>query len=193
MAEGKDGKGRFLPGNKFWEATHPWGPEWKKSQTRTAEEVRAACLDYFTWTHENPLYVDELVKFEGQATHEPVAKMRAMTNVGLCMHIGISRETWSQWRQNREDLKEVIAWADDVVYRQKFEGAAAGLLSQAIVARDLGLADRQELTGAGGGPIKTEANSDAAFARLASLLGGPLTGAPGGNRGADSLAGDGEG
>lgn len=193
MAEGKDSKGRFLPGNKFWEATYPFGAATSAARMRSAEEVRAACLDYMNWVHDNPLYVDELVKFEGRATHESVAKMRAMTNVGLCMHIGISRETWSHWRQTREDLKDVIAWADDVIYRQKFEGAAAGLLNQAIIARDLGLADRQELTGADGGAIQTKVNSDAAFARLASLLGGPLASPPGSDHGADSVAGDGEG
>jgi hypothetical protein len=192
MAEGRDEKGRFKPGNKFWTATFPWGAA-SAPPMHTAETLHAACIGYFDWCHDNPLLADELVKFEGQATHEPVAKMRAMTNVGLCMHIGISRETWSHWRAGRADLKEVIVWADDVVYRQKFEGAAAGLLHPAIIARDLGLADRQEVTGADGGPIKTEVTSDAAFARLASLLGGPLPGASGGSDGADGLAGDGEG
>lgn len=193
MTEGRDGKGRFLPGNKFWEATSPFGAEWWRSQARSAEDIRAACISYFDWCHDNPLYVDELVTFQGSATHEPVAKMRAMTNVGLCMHIGISRDTWSHWRATREDLREVIAWADDVVYRQKFEGAAAGLLSQAIVARDLGLADRRELTGADGGPIKTEVTSDDAFARLAGLLGSVVPGASGGTGGPDGVDGDGAG
>lgn len=193
MAEGRDEKGKFKPGNKFWEGTFPFGAAAAAAKMRTAEQVYAACLSYFDWVHSNPLYVDELVKFEGSANHEPVAKMRAMTNVGLCIHIGIARETWSHWRQAREDLKEVIAWADDVIYCQKFEGAAAGLLSQAIVARDLGLADRRELTGADGGPIQTEVSSDAAFARLAGLLGGALPGSPGGTDGPDGMAGDGEG
>lgn len=193
MSEDRNDKGRFLPGNKFWKDSPPPFGAKARLAFETAEELYTACLSYFDWSHENPLLEDELVKFEGKASHESVAKMRAMTIVGLCMHIGISRETWSQYRATREDLRAVVAWADDVIYRQKFEGAAAGLLNQAIIARELGLADKRELTGADGGPIQTEVNSDAAFARLASLLGGSVAGAPSGPGGSDSLVGDGEG
>lgn len=177
MADGRDDKGRFLPGNKFWTATFPFGAA-STPPMHTAETLYAACCDYFDWTHDNPLFVDELVKFEGRATHEPVAKMRAMTNVGLCMHIGISRETWSHWRSERVDLRKVIAWADDAIYRQKFEGAAAGMLNQVIIARELGLADRQEHTGADGGPIQTEdvTNDADAFARRMARLSAGLAG-----------------
>ncbi|MDC9826565.1 terminase small subunit, partial [Devosia sp. ZB163] len=42
---------------------------------------------------------------------------------------------------------------DEIIRAQKFEGAAAGLLNPNIIARDLGLADKQELTGKGGSPL----------------------------------------
>ena len=48
-----------------------------------------------------------------------------------------------------------MEWAEAVIYRQKFEGAAADMLNQAIIARELGLVDRKEMTGLGGGPLIT--------------------------------------
>jgi len=42
------------------------------------------------------------------------------------------------------------------MYALKFEAAAGGLLNPNIIARDLGLAERTELTGRDGEPIKTQ-------------------------------------
>ena len=72
--------------------------------------------------------------------------MRAMTVAALCMFIGVVHDTWIEWRKNRADFSEVIAWAESVIYRQKFEGASADLLNANIIARDLGLADKKELS-----------------------------------------------
>lgn len=41
----------------------------------------------------------------------------------------------------------VITQAEAVIYEQKFTGAAADLLNPNIIARDLGLADKKELSG----------------------------------------------
>lgn len=38
-----------------------------------------------------------------------------------------------------EDFLSVITWAENVIYNQKFEGAAAGIYNANIIARDLGL------------------------------------------------------
>ena len=39
----------------------------------------------------------------------------------------------------------VIDDIEKIIYRQKFEGAAAGLLNANIIARDLGLRDKQDV------------------------------------------------
>jgi hypothetical protein len=150
MAEGKDEAGRFLPGNRFWEARSSAGPNPK---FEGPEPLWTACCEYFAWNIENPLYADQLVTFQGSATHEPIAKMRAMTIAGLCMFIDIARSTWDEWKNSRPDLSEVIARAEAVIFRQKFEGASADLLNANIIARDLGLADKKEIGGIGGGPL----------------------------------------
>lgn len=73
-----------------------------------------------------------------------VPKPRAMTIQGLCLFIGISRETWSQYRKQNHDFSDIVADAEDIIRTQKFEGAAANLFNPNIIARDLGLAERQQ-------------------------------------------------
>lgn len=157
MADRDDGRdpttGRFCPGNRFWEARSSHGV---KPKFEGPEPLWDACLQYFDWNHSNPLYKDQLVTFQGTATHEPVALMRAMTMAGLWMFLDIHPDTWCEWKVSRSDLSEVITRAEAVIKRQKFEGAAADLLNANIIARDLGLADKSELTGANNGPIQTE-------------------------------------
>ena len=143
--EGRDpSTGRFKPGNRFWEARSSAGP---KPKFETAEALWAACVEYFEWVEDNPLWEDKLVTFQGAATHEPVARMRAMTLTGLCLFIDVTIETWTQWRRSRADLSEVLTRAEAIMRDQKFSGAAADLLNPNIIARDLGLADKSEVSG----------------------------------------------
>ena len=175
---GKDpASGRFLPGNRFWEARSSHG---RNPKFEFADQLWSACIEYFEWVEENPLYEDKLVTFQGAATHEPVAKMRAMTLAGLCLFLGISRETWNEWRSSRPDFSDTLREAEAVIYQQKFSGAAADLLNPNIIARDLGLAEKSEHSGPNGGPIKTEVSADEAFERLAARLGSPAPGAASG-------------
>ena len=47
----------------------------------------------------------------------------------------------------------VIREAEEIIRRQKFEGASADLLNANIIARDLGLADKAEFTGKDGADL----------------------------------------
>ena len=78
--------------------------------------------------------------------------MRAMTIAGLCIFLDISQQAWSEYKK-REGFGEVTTRVDEIVRTQKFQGAAADLLNPNIIARDLGLSDKQELTGANGAPL----------------------------------------
>lgn len=148
----RDAAGRFAPGNRFWEARSSHGANPKFTNP---DDLWQACVEYFDWVEDNPLYEDKLVTFQGTATHEPVAKMRAMTIGGLCIFLDIDETTWRDWKDTRSDLSPIISRVENVIRHQKFTGAAADLLNPNIIARDLGLADKQEHTGAGGGPIQT--------------------------------------
>jgi len=124
MIDRDEATGRFLPGNRFWEArsSHGANPIFEK-----ADDLWEACTEYFQWVEENPLYEDKLVTFQGAASHEPVCKMRAMTIGGLCIFLDIARSTWDEWKNKRSDLSEVITRAEAVIFQQKFSGAALRL------------------------------------------------------------------
>lgn len=122
----------------------------------TPEALQEAVLEYFQWLEENPLKESKLVSYQGVSTLETVPKMRAATIDGLCLHAGITSQTWRNFREERDDLFGVIAWAERCIREQKFTGAAADLLNANIISRDLGLADRAELSGPNGQPMQVE-------------------------------------
>lgn len=124
-------------GNQFWKARTKHG---RDKLFASADALWEACCEYFQWVEDNPLMAAELVKFQGQATLTEVPKMRAMTIAGLCLFLDIDRETWSRWRTDK-DFCGIVTRAEEVMFTQKFSGAAAELLNPNIIARDLGLKD----------------------------------------------------
>jgi hypothetical protein len=148
-------------GNRFWEARSSHG---RKPIFASPEVLEAACLEYFEWAEANPLWEDRLVTFQGQATHEPVAKMRAMTLDGLCLFLDIDINTWRNYAA-KEDFFSVTRAIEMGIRQQKFAGAAADLLNANIIARDLGLADKAELTGKDGSELIPESTSTRDIAR----------------------------
>jgi len=146
----------FKVGNQFWKQrsrhgvkpTFPEGPE-------GARMLQEACEDYFQWCEENPLYEEKVFSYEGDITTHDSPRVRAFTLNGLTLFIDVTDQTWRDWRQNRSDLLGVIGWAEKVIRDQKFVAAAAGLLNANIISRDLGLADKTEISGPGGGPVQS--------------------------------------
>lgn len=154
-------------GNKFWEVRSSHG---RKPIFAGPDLLWVACEEYFEWVDANPLYEDKIISFQGVATHVPTAKMRAMTINGLCLFLDISLQGWANYK-TREDFVEVCTRAEHFIREQKFTGAAADLLNANIIARDLGLADRQEHTGRDGGAIAiADVSEQEAARRIAFTL-----------------------
>lgn len=128
-------------GNRFWEARSKHG---RDKLFSSPEALWEACCEYFKWVEDNPLYEDKLSFFQGVPSHDVIEKMRAMTIAGACIFLDIDKSTWHAWRSDK-DFSNVIAKAEQVIYQQKFTGAAADLLNPNIIARDLGLADKSEV------------------------------------------------
>lgn len=154
-------------GNRFWEARSSHG---RNPIFKTPDDLWTACLEYFEWVEANPLYEAKAFAYQGVVVQEPVAKMRAMTITGICNFLDISEDAWAMYR-GRQDFIGVVTKAEKVIRQQKFEGASADLLNPNIIARDLGLADKQEHMGRDGGPIQTQdvTAADVIAARLAAI------------------------
>jgi len=128
-------------GNKFWEARSKHG---RDKLFASSELLWEACCEYFTWIDNNPLFEMKPFAYQGIVVQEPVPKMRAMTAAGLCIFLDINRDTWNAWRSDK-DFSEVVTRTEEVIYSQKFSGAAADLLNANIIARDLGLTDKKDI------------------------------------------------
>ena len=142
---------QFQAGNKFWLARSSHG---RNPIFKDAEQLRNACYEYFEWVENNPLYEEKIFHSQGIITKDTVTKMRAMTISGLCIFLDIDRTTWENYRNNH-DFFRITKEVEEIIYNQKFTGAAADLLNSNIIARELGLADKQqnEHTGVDGKPI----------------------------------------
>lgn len=139
-------------GNRFWEARSSHG---RGLIFESPDVLWSSCVEYFDWVEEHPLYESKAFHSSGQVITANLPKMRAMTIAGLCNFLDISEDCWSDYRK-REDFSGVVTRVEQVIRQQKFEGASADLLNANIIARDLGLAERNEHTGKDGGAIKQE-------------------------------------
>lgn len=111
--------------------------------------------EYFTWCIDNPLEKAEAIKSGencGRLVTIPV--VRVFTLEGCCLDMGITasyfrtfkntvknRISTDEEREHDKNFLVVIALIEEMIYRQKYENAAANLLNANMICRDLGLQD----------------------------------------------------
>jgi hypothetical protein len=156
-------------GNQFWKARSSQG---RDPIFATPDALWGACSEYFEWVDANPLYEARPFAYQGEVKVENIARMRAMTISGLCIFLGIARRSWDNYCE-RDGFGDVTARVEAIIRTQKFEGAAADLLNTSIIARELGLADKSEVTGKGGAALTStvdELSKNDIARRVAFLL-----------------------
>ena len=132
-------------GNQFWKARSSHG---RNKIFETPEQLWEAACEYFEWADANPLQEEKAVHYQGEIIKYTISKMRAMTISGLCFFLEIGEQTLSDY-EVREGFSGIVREIKSVIYAQKFSGAAADMLNQNIISRELGLADKQEITHGG--------------------------------------------
>lgn len=141
-------------GNQFWKARTKHG---RDRIFASADALWDACVEYFEFVEKNPLKEEKVFCFQGTVTRTHIKKMRAMTIGGLCVFLDIDQVTWRAWRE-QEDFSPVVTRVEEIIRDQKFAGAAAELLNPNIIARDLGLSDKQDVNHGGSVEVKTFAD-----------------------------------
>jgi len=142
QTEGKDpSNGRFVTGNRFWEHALKAFNNGRPRKIATVEQLLEGAAGYFADITDNPLYEEKSFSSDGGVITHDSPKMRAMTIVGLCNHLGITARTWRNMREEQPDLAEAIEKVDEIIFQQKLEGAAANMLNHNVINRELGLAD----------------------------------------------------
>jgi hypothetical protein len=127
-------------GNQFWKLRSKHG---RDKIFESPEMLWEAACEYFQHITDNPLSVQDN---KGTKNVNDVDLIRPFTLHGLCIFLDITRVTYIEYR-GREDFTNVTRKIDDIIYNQKFEGAAVGIFNANIIARDLGLKENVETSG----------------------------------------------
>jgi hypothetical protein len=134
-------------GNQFWKARAKHG---RSKIFSSPKQLWDAACEYFQWVSDNPL--GKAIVYQGVVAKESESLMRAMTMKGLCIFLGVNSVYFNHFedaldlkRKQGKDFSKVIRDIKDIIEVQKFEGASAGLLNANIIARDLGLTDKQSV------------------------------------------------
>ena len=125
-------------GNAFWKARSSHG---RQPIFADASQLWDACVEYFEWVEQHPLYEAKAFAYKGRVELKRVPKMRAMTISGLCIFLDMTLQTWTQYRA-RQGFADITQRVDEIIRTQKFEGAAAGLLDANLIAREMAMLER---------------------------------------------------
>lgn len=139
----------------FWRRVNPHKNPFRIFNT--PEEMWEKAVEAFDWMHEHPLLEEVVFCSKGEILRTEVSKRRAFTKHQVALQMGLTLSTLSDYaRKHGEAFQPVLDMIDAVIYTQKFEGAAAGLLNANIVGNDLGLKSQVDTTvhGPDGGPIE---------------------------------------
>lgn len=141
-------------GNQFWKLRSKHG---RKKLFETPELLWEAACKYFQWCDDNPLETEKVFQYQGEITTHNSPKLRAYTLNGLCLFLDCTEDYFrsfkSQERVNKEAFITVITRIEKTIYEMKFTGAAADLLNPNIIARDLGLSDKKDVSLKGEQPL----------------------------------------
>lgn len=150
-------------GNKFWMLRSKHG---RDKLFATPELLWEAACEYFQWCDENPWTTRKAIQKtvpvkvskgkkivtenQQQTQQEVTPTSRPYSLMGLCVYLGASTRWWSNFRDDcinkeDEDFLQVIARVEETIKTQQFEGACVGAFNANIIARTLGLADKQEV------------------------------------------------
>ncbi len=137
-------------GNEFWRfAMENIG----RDKEYTPELLAAKAIEYFLWVEANPLTKD----IGGGKTQD---LGRPLTIGAFCLFAGITHRTFNNYAEGigYKEFFPICEQIKETIRTQKYEGAAVGKFNAAIIARDLGLVDRQErdIGNKGGQPFQTE-------------------------------------
>ena len=107
------------------------------------DELAEAAQEYFKHRENDFFKVDD---YKGKdAKRVTYDRHKPFTLTSLCNYLGISLETFSNYKK-RPEYFGVCKAIEAIIYENKFDGAAAGIYNHAIIARYLGLADKKELS-----------------------------------------------
>lgn len=139
-------------GNQFWKIRSKHG---RNKLFETPELMWEAAKEYFEWCDKNPWKRVDYKGKDVEKVYLPTA--RPYTLNALCIYLDCSSSYFRVFKTTcDDDFLTVITRIEEIIYNQKYEGAVVGAYNANIIARDLGLSDKQSLehSGKSGAPIE---------------------------------------
>jgi len=132
---------KFQKGNNFWTKRSKHG---RDKIFKTPDELWQAACEYFDHVDNNPFEIKKEVSSGSNKKVEKEFKKKPYTLMGLCIFCNVHSDYWREFKKTQPAFSPIIKQIEEIIYSQKFNGAASGLFNNNIIARDLGLADKKE-------------------------------------------------
>jgi hypothetical protein len=133
-------------GNKYWEFRNKHGRNFKY----TPEDWETESVKYFEYMANKVWNKKEAIKSgELAGTLIDIPTQTPMSIESFCLFMDIDRGTWDNYESNTETYKDffnITTRVRAIIESNQFEGATVGAYNPNIIARKLGLSDRQDHT-----------------------------------------------
>lgn len=134
------------PGNKWWElrATHG-----REKTFSSPDHLWQSAVEYFKATDKRKWVKKDWVGKDAVEVERETDTPYTIS--GLCIFLDIDTDTFLNYGKEAEykDFFGVVRMIREIIYTQKFEGAATGAYNANIIARDLGLRDAKDVNNTG--------------------------------------------
>lgn len=135
--------------NEFWKLRSKHG---RDKIFKTPQLMWEAACEYFTWCENNPLIEIDYKTSMKTIRKIKIPKMRPFTLQGLCLYLHVNTVYFNQFESSlkgkkddlSKDFSKVLTRIREIIYDQKFTGAASGFFNPSIISRDLGLKDAKD-------------------------------------------------
>lgn len=132
-------------GNQWWKLRSKHG---RDKIFETAQVLQEACYEYFEATDKRKWSKKDWVGKDAYEVNRETDTPYTLS--GLCVFLGVNKGYFNDFKQTcSKDFSVVIAHIEDIIFTQKFEGATVGAFNHNIIARDLGLTDKTDVTSGG--------------------------------------------
>jgi len=133
-------------GNKYWQFRNKHGRDFKYTPMEWEEES----AKYFEYMSDKVWNKKEAIKSGDLAgTLIDIPTLTPLSIESFCLFMDIDRGTWDNYESNQDNYKDffnITTRVRAIIESNQFEGATVGAYNPNIIARKLGLVDRQENT-----------------------------------------------
>lgn len=130
-------------GNQWWKLRSKHG---RNKIFANPDILWEAALEYFETTSKRKWIKKDWVGKDAEMVDRELDVPFTLT--GLCVFLDIDSRTWNNYRNDvaYKDFFPIITHIENIIYTQKFEGAANGTFNANIITRDLGITEKTDIT-----------------------------------------------